>query len=81
MLYRIIWCSLDQDENGLKMNVFIRKTIGEGQKDYIRLGFQSLLKSQFVQRTFERETLKITIYRSFVKPREVRRFDRIWTVR
>ena len=51
---------------------FIRKTTGENQKDYIILGFQSVLKSQFLQRTLEKETLKITIYRSLAKPTEER---------
>ena len=47
--------------NGLRMNEFLRKMIAEGQKYYIRLEYQSVLKSLFLQRTLEKETLKITI--------------------
>ena len=63
------------------MNAFVRKIISENQKDYIRVGYQSVLKSSFLQRTLEREPLKIIVFRSFAKPRRVHRFDRILVVR
>ena len=63
------------------MNKFVRKTISENQKDHIRVGYQSILKSSILLRTLDRETLKIILFRSFAKPRRVHRSDRILAVR
>ena len=65
----------------LRMNEFVRKTVSENQKDHIRAGYQLILKSSILQRTLDRETLKIVLFRSFAKPRWVQRFDRILAVR
>ena len=74
---------MTKDENGLRMNDFFRKKhITEGQKEYIRLWYQSVLKSAFLEKPLETETLKITIFRAFEKPqKKVQRFDRVWLVK
>ena len=42
---------------------------------------QPILKSSFLKKTLEEETLKVTFTRSIVDPRKIRRYDKVTVVR
>ena len=53
----------------------MRETLAQEQKEYIRLGFQSVPESSVIRKALERETLKITCLRNAFRPRQGRRYD------
>ena len=53
----------------------MRETLAQEQKEYIRLGFQSVPESSVIRKALEREALKITCLRNAFRPRQGRRYD------
>ena len=53
----------------------------ENQKDRVRAARLPILSSTFLEKTLERETLKITCFINTFRPRQVCRYDRISVVR
>ena len=44
------------------MDKFVRETLAQEQKEYIRLGLQSVQELPVIRKTLDRETLKITCF-------------------
>ena len=67
---------------GLLMDEVLRKAWVENQSGIIRsLGQLLNLPSNFLKKQLEKETLKIICERSILKPRQVRRYDRVVIVK
>ena len=69
------------------MDEFLRKKLVEDQKDRVRAARLPILPSTFLKKIknkkffLEKETLKITCFRDIIRPRQVRRYDRVSVVR
>ena len=63
------------------MDSYLVKKLVENQKGYIRAAPQPILKSSFLGRTLKKETLKISFTRSIIDPGQIRKYEKVATVR
>lgn len=62
------------------MDGYLVKKLIENQKSYTRAVSQPILTSSFLERTLKKKTLRISITRSIVDQRQIRKYEKVAVV-